>query len=101
PPTTDTSPLSLHDALPICIRTHHIVRPRVDDAIAFFYRRDNRSACTFAHFQFTDRLAETWRIITYFYPFDTEVVECNLDGFKRRSEEHTSELQSRENLVCR
>src|SRR5690606_40157645 len=30
-----------------------------------------------------------------------EFVEENRDNYKTRSEEHTSELQSRENLVCR
>src|SRR3712207_6982623 len=32
---------------------------------------------------------------------DAYVVECRPDELKRRSEEHTSELQSRQYLVCR
>src|SRR5204863_4024944 len=30
-----------------------------------------------------------------------EAVDLTADGFERRSEEHTSELQSRRDLVCR
>src|SRR5690606_39329019 len=32
---------------------------------------------------------------------EARIVEANVDYDKSRSEEHTSELQSRENLVCR
>src|SRR5690606_40640911 len=34
------------------------------------------------------------------YNLAPDPVVADLDGIKRRSEEHTSELQSRENLVC-
>src|SRR5690606_4485677 len=35
------------------------------------------------------------------YHTQTEPITVNIDTFEDRSEEHTSELQSRENLVCR
>src|SRR5690606_39279494 len=34
-------------------------------------------------------------------PIKRIIAECPADPYVRRSEEHTSELQSRENLVCR
>src|SRR5690606_41988871 len=34
-------------------------------------------------------------------PFDFEHLAAASDDLRKRSEEHTSELQSRENLVCR
>src|SRR2546430_9893827 len=71
--TTEIYTLSLHDALPICRRR------RSDHEAPFPQKRhDPRHA----------RL----------HPVDTRVereVRC------RRSEEHTSELQSQSNLVCR
>src|SRR5690606_40750895 len=37
----------------------------------------------------------------YFFPTSTFLMDRNPLGTSQRSEEHTSELQSRENLVCR
>src|SRR5690606_41177848 len=47
------------------------------------------------------RLYPIYRSITFY--FDNEIFRCRIRVVKRgcRSEEHTSELQSRENLVCR
>src|SRR5204863_7284876 len=85
PATTDTSPLSLHDALPICRlvwrhidRLHHrsenlLLRNEADLAPVYI---DDGEVCSF--------------IETIPAP------EGN-----PRSEEHTSELQSRRDLVCR
>src|SRR5690606_39494183 len=79
PPTTATSPLSLHDALPIC------------DPFASFPRalQDRMLALTTV---WTSNADEA-RALT-----DLDHLE---DTPQARSEEHTSELQSRENLVCR
>src|SRR5207302_9263126 len=74
PATTEIYTLSLHDALPISIGS----KPRAAQA---GYR------------WFTDVRRALWRACLH-----PDV----LSGARRtRSEEHTSELQSRENLVCR
>src|SRR5690606_40113531 len=94
PPTTQLSSLSLHDALPIysvrAVLGHRrpprrgrdpggargVLRPGWRPACARGAdgdRRTRRSCCAAAGFR----------------------------GLRSRSEEHTSELQSRENLVCR
>src|SRR5690606_41933084 len=79
PATTDIYTLSLHDALPI--------------SIAWNGRR-------LGYTQQRDSFAKTiaWVPHQQIVSFDYSVREVVLMG---RSEEHTSELQSRENLVCR
>src|SRR5690606_41684526 len=71
-PPADTYPLSLHDALPICTRTPSSIGS--PDVLA----RSRSVSST------------RWR--SHRSPTTST---------KTRSEEHTSELQSRENLVCR
>src|SRR5436309_2178856 len=75
PPTTQIYPLSLHDALPIWPRRPPPPRPRPVDAIPIPFPGPLRNM------ELSD-------------PRD------NISTWPR-SEEHTSELQSRENLVCR
>src|SRR5690606_39807260 len=41
------------------------------------------------------------RLSGFYYPIPSFKVRVDLRKFVARSEEHTSELQSRENLVCR
>src|SRR3712207_7914169 len=85
--TTEIYTLSLHDALPICARHregHGDVGLRAGDEPA--RRLDDRG----------DRV----------HPGDglhpaREEVEGNVNRREKRSEEHTSELQSRQYLVCR
>src|SRR5690606_40079288 len=95
----DTSPtalsaLSLHDALPICRPVLLFYRPLLltavpmPDVSAFVERWRASGASERANYQL----------------FLSEL--CDLLGVEpprpaTRSEEHTSELQSRENLVCR
>src|SRR5690606_41526093 len=76
PATPGISPLSLHDALPISARRHG------DAALGRQRRPAARSARIRAR-RDRARAAAAGR------------------ASRRRSEEHTSELQSRENLVCR
>src|SRR5690606_41752456 len=99
--TTDQDALALHDALPI-YRVGTPVSEHNDDA-----RQTNYARGRF-------RLPEvSVRILT---PADAiaktegQVLQSNIHGLAPlvvrlcralRSEEHTSELQSRENLVCR
>src|SRR5690606_40867876 len=90
PAPTDTYTLSLHDALPISLRVHH---RRRRDAARHVDRRHQHSG---------DRLQRRRRSCR---PCLDER-GLGADGQHPaaalpRSEEHTSELQSRENLVCR
>src|SRR5690606_41692207 len=93
PPTTPTSPLSLHAALPIWDRIpereHAPVRERGARTAHRAAARANRAAACRTQGPSAPRAAEvptSHRARTRAAP---------------RSEEHTSELQSRENLVCR
>src|SRR5690606_41295418 len=75
PSNTEIYPLSLHDALPIC------VVPAFADVVVETVDRHLAEEVS-AAFARLPREAQRGRI-------------------RLRSEEHTSELQSRENLVCR
>src|SRR5690606_41869522 len=95
PPPAETYTLSLHDALPIyrACRSAPAARP-IDEALG---HQDN-----FSHEQ---EFGKAERIVRNQHDADTigqiaEPCNCHQDA-NRRSEEHTSELQSRENLVCR
>src|SRR5690606_39717718 len=81
PPPTDLHPLSLHDALPICIGSS--ARPTAAS------RPTLRSGSA---------PRPSWACRPC--PGDAPVRPSPGQG-RHRSEEHTSELQSRENLVCR
>src|SRR3712207_9245846 len=86
--TTEIYTLSLHDALPISTSAH------VAPPWTWTVRRDASTR--------TERMAD--RSITT--PWSTEAVPATLwppprTASGRRSEEHTSELQSRQYLVCR
>src|SRR5690606_41988629 len=86
PPRSDTSTLSLHDALPICrlvqIEKQRHANTQHDGEL----KRDEQGGDP-CHEQ-------RCRLGT------TEADDLPYPGYVR-SEEHTSELQSRENLVCR
>src|SRR5207249_5429255 len=89
PPTPATYPLSLHDALPIyrgtTTRSADAIAEALDDRGVALRTATNRHvislSCTCLSEDFGDVLAEVLR--------------------QARSEEHTSELQSRFDLVCR
>src|SRR5690349_23729266 len=88
PPPTYIYSLSLHDALPIF---HRDVRPGIRRATALFARTGEAafgSAAAFCAGLPRDAVCPRWQ---------------PLPGARRslRSEEHTSELQSRRDLVCR
>src|SRR5690606_41951996 len=97
PPETYT--LSLHDALPILSPRHmprfsHPLSGWWGHAAPFAMQADFRPCPTIR-----SALCGTQPTVSL------ALVECGLDLFAQtdmaRSEEHTSELQSRENLVCR
>src|SRR5207302_10156588 len=76
-PTTEIYTLSLHDALPISIG---------------YVREPGRGLALDPD----EQAQEVVRLV-----FDQFDRQGTLHGLNWRSEEHTSELQSRENLVCR
>src|SRR5207302_9404788 len=87
PPTSDLSPLSLHDALPIYCRASRAPAARG--------RPRSRSRRLLGAVEVRVLLVER-----QLGPRAADEQDAYFDCAKR-SEEHTSELQSRENLVCR
>src|SRR5260370_42675622 len=75
--TTEIYTLSLHDALPICAERSHLVVGQ------------------------GDRAASGFKFPLCHGPFPYRFVRLLRGGNPARSEEHTSELQSHLNLVCR
>src|SRR5690606_41428004 len=99
-PTPHLSPLSLHDALPICLRRQlqpSFRQPGADGrarpGLALAHRRDAAGGETMRR---PHRLQH--RQIAAAAVAEAEI---RADPDLARSEEHTSELQSRETLVCR
>src|SRR5690606_41719000 len=100
PVSTERAALSLHDALPIL---QHTVR----SVVAANFILDYASRLTLATHPENERAPQSVRENVRYgaSPRGAQAlvlgakVVALLDG--RRSEEHTSELQSRENLVCR
>src|SRR5690606_41502247 len=84
-------PRSLHDALPISCQLPG-ARPSLRPSTASFCRRSSRA---FSVISPASAAASTPAATPARAPLSTG------GGDPSRSEEHTSELQSRENLVCR
>src|SRR5690606_39966189 len=97
---TQISTLSLHDALPIC-------NGKLDMASSIEVVR--KTVQTFASPKAASLMVngnfEVGGIAplgaAYAFVNDRAISNLEAASGKRRSEEHTSELQSRENLVCR
>src|SRR3712207_8077998 len=81
--TTEISTLSLHDALPICRQGHAGVGQRLG-----FHRREGL-------------VGREAGVLVRRDPHRAVAVARRAEGDRLRSEEHTSELQSRQYLVCR
>src|SRR5690606_40279660 len=92
PPPTATSPLSLHDALPILNSLLSTFCICLGKPMRRWMRR---------HIHETASSVATTCITTYPCKPDVGDVSRYTAAAATRSEEHTSELQSRENLVCR
>src|SRR5205085_12609931 len=91
PPTPDIYTLSLHDALPICRRSSSVRLPTRSSR----RRRAGRSRCSTN--TSTNCKIPSRGISQASTAWGLQLVEV----FVERSEEHTSELQSQSNLVCR
>src|SRR5690606_41846060 len=87
PPPPPPSALSLHDALPISLNT---ITSAVMVQITTVSMNGSRRATIPSRTGWSVRAAEC-----------AMAAEPAPASFEKRSEEHTSELQSRENLVCR
>src|SRR5690606_40816582 len=97
---TDTYALSLHDALPIWIMMKYNMNLTFPIADWFMGTTDLRRGLLghlFNGYSEKHVKEELKPVIAKFRKGEQHVT---LDG-PERSEEHTSELQSRENLVCR
>src|SRR5690606_41319850 len=100
-PTTEFYTLSLHDALPICYKTVYIS----------ICRKCNKTIITTSIMRCSIPCGKNDNYIIINCILNCRyngrykiVIVCPISptiGNNSRSEEHTSELQSRENLVCR
>src|SRR5690606_40663832 len=94
-PTTDTYTLSLHDALPICLRSTFHTNPLG----AVMSENRQRISCPGIRrihtYWVVHILCKLWFLLSH------HITGAHHKHTQSRSEEHTSELQSRENLVCR
>src|SRR5690606_41632642 len=99
--TDDISPLSRHDALPIW-QTYEIIR-------SYITNNNKPDEKMFIQEKGDAKLRERSILVgsggsnfVGIYKIPSPVtVTSRIDAPDNRSEEHTSELQSRENLVCR
>src|SRR5205085_9540936 len=97
---TDSAPtelytLSLHDALPILWKVASmVVRPAASTMARHFVRKLSPSRRRCGSQRQPVRSPMRWSPFIFFLPPKCEGAAC-------RSEEHTSELQSQSNLVCR
>src|SRR3712207_8453778 len=92
PATTEIYTLSLRDALPICVRFEYDTRVGRD--VTLEELRDRFDAVALC--------AGAMNAVALDVPgSDLDGIQYGVDFMKKRSEEHTSELQSRQYLVCR
>src|SRR5690606_41496541 len=99
PSNTDIYTLSLHDALPIFEETE---RCEQDDMTLVYF--DMVSDTKYYKMRYWIIPATATRVATLMLVLpenETRNLEKYAGRLVPRSEEHTSELQSRENLVCR
>src|SRR5207249_11899615 len=101
PPTTHHYTLSLHDALPIWRVRHSLRRVRLPHSHGCRERKSNDDNCRAPLLPLP-----VWREVRETPAFRASYKAGGNEGgrgtdFPARSEEHTSELQSRFDLVCR
>src|SRR5690606_40820515 len=97
PRLPELSTLSLHDALPICLIKQ--IQYQSSAKAVYSQAGEHQAACGIGW----------WQVVTSYVDDAAFDQEIRIEGIRSplavyddpRSEEHTSELQSRENLVCR
>src|SRR5205085_10084281 len=101
PTTTEIKPLSLHDALPICLKEEPGVNPDADTMIKNLLADHETIARELR--EDIDKADDEYDAADA-ADFLTSILEAHNKMawmLRSRSEEHTSELQSQSNLVCR
>src|SRR5690606_40116163 len=100
PATCELYTPSLHDALPISILKDDVESLAEDNEFYLYFNNENSYYTSYNVENHTkdmsDALAGCYEPVKYNYK--TKTLQYNTEF---RSEEHTSELQSRENIVCR
>src|SRR5690606_41889812 len=91
--------LSLHDALPISFLESSAISSKLFTMTILLLAGVAPSPLWKSIPQESANL--TWEILSYCFFKKSRASGDTPSGFLSRSEEHTSELQSRENLVCR
>src|SRR5690606_42028501 len=96
---TEIYTLSLHDALPISdtgvfnnLKGEFFIPAAAGDVLL---------VAAEGYFADTVKVLNESTLILYLHRSSIWIKDVHVFGQKSRSEEHTSELQSRENLVCR
>src|SRR5690606_41978436 len=100
PPPSQIYPLSLHDALPICCSLDGSSRPGPARIRVLLVRLDPVSNKN-SEKNNNKRIYDIPGFHLFICCFFICQMELLMIVLIKRSEEHTSELQSRENLVCR
>src|SRR5690606_41223553 len=95
---TEPHPLSLHDALPICEAD---VRLLADQGPGRDGREQAGQAQQHRRSANGHRTGSPLGVVPLSYWYRSRCAALGAGAAAYRSEEHTSELQSRENLVCR
>src|SRR5207247_10915430 len=95
PPPPRATPLSLHDALPICAVAATVLQVVERDGLVGHAAEMGEHL----HASLQDLKAKEVRGVGLMQAFQFE--EPKAKPFQQRSEEHTSELQSRVDIVCR
>src|SRR5690606_42058141 len=99
PTTPVTYTLSLHDALPISVDSMDHGKAVSDISVSSTEKTSAALKAILAMVESTSDLNTQIATATEEQSVVAEEISDNIQGI--RSEEHTSELQSRENLVCR
>src|SRR5690606_41243606 len=99
PLPADSYPLSLHDALPIYCSSSTLSLARITPLSAYSAATFSSTGVSALHGP--HHSAQKSRITSLSREGSTTSRRNRSTAFCSRSEEHTSELQSRENLVCR
>src|SRR5690606_41830546 len=96
--TTDIYILSLHDALPILTVLKKVINNFGNHQ--YIYLGDSLNV-PYGSKPISFLLDNLEKILSFFDSLDVDILISACNTTDSRSEEHTSELQSRENLVCR
>src|SRR5690606_41702313 len=99
--TSDIYPLSLHDALPILLREAQAMARLSHPNVVVIHDVGTHEGHIFIVMEFIKGMSlRQWLMQPHSLDAILDAFMQAGHGLAARSEEHTSELQSRENLVC-